>query len=243
MGDLLKIKPNNTYGLLTVIKRVDDHITPKGQHSAKFLCECKCGNQIEVIGNNLYRENTTSCGCLRKQSVHDKLKKYNRYDLSGDFGIGYTSNTNEEFWFDKEDYELIKDYCWSKHHDGYIYSTNNNVYITLHSVVMKCENPSSQIDHICTENKFDNRKCNLREVRFAENMWNRKTPTNNTSGVKGVHFCKSKNRWAAGITVNKHRICKYFSNKEDAISYRKTLEDEYHSEYSYDNSQKKYTGG
>ena len=51
-------------------------------------------------------------------------RKYNRYDLeSQEYGIGWTSNTNEEFWFDKEDYDKIKNYCWNYHknkHGGYI---------------------------------------------------------------------------------------------------------------------------
>jgi hypothetical protein len=41
-----------------------------------------------------------------------KLKKFNQYDLSGSYGIGYCSNTNNPFYFDLEDYDLIKDYCW-----------------------------------------------------------------------------------------------------------------------------------
>ena len=33
------------------------------------------------------------------------------YDLTGDYGIGYTKE-GDEFWFDKEDYEKIKKYIW-----------------------------------------------------------------------------------------------------------------------------------
>ena len=40
-----------------------------------------------------------------------KIKKYNTYDLSGEYGIGYTTK-GEKFLFDLEDYEKIKDYCW-----------------------------------------------------------------------------------------------------------------------------------
>lgn len=38
-------------------------------------------------------------------------KQYNRYDLSGEFGKGWT-NKEEEFWFDLEDFDKIKNYCW-----------------------------------------------------------------------------------------------------------------------------------
>ena len=47
---------------------------------------------------------------MHKESVTNALKKYNRYDLSGEYGIGWTTNTNHVFYFDLEDYEKIKDY-------------------------------------------------------------------------------------------------------------------------------------
>ena len=36
----------------------------------------------------------------------------NKYDLSGEYGIGWTHNTEHEFYFDLEDYDIIKYYCW-----------------------------------------------------------------------------------------------------------------------------------
>ena len=44
-------------------------------------------------------------------------KKYNKYDLTGKFGIGYTSK-GEEFYFDLEDYDKIKNHLWYKDKDG-----------------------------------------------------------------------------------------------------------------------------
>ena len=42
--------------------------------------------------------------------MSETFKKYNTYDLSGEYGIGYTSK-GEEFYFDLDDYDKIKDYC------------------------------------------------------------------------------------------------------------------------------------
>lgn len=41
---------------------------------ATWLCRCDCGNQSVVIGSNLRRGTTTSCGCLRDELriVHGK---------------------------------------------------------------------------------------------------------------------------------------------------------------------------
>ena len=39
------------------------------------------------------------------------MRKENIYDLSGEFGIGYCTNTGSPFYFDLEDYNKIKNYC------------------------------------------------------------------------------------------------------------------------------------
>ncbi len=56
------------FGLLTVVKQVEDHITPNGRHYAKWECICSCEehNVVCVMGDNLKRGNTTSCGCINK---------------------------------------------------------------------------------------------------------------------------------------------------------------------------------
>lgn len=52
-------------GLLTVIEECgrskDGHVL--------WLCRCKCGNEVIVSGGNLRNENTTSCGCYRRERV------------------------------------------------------------------------------------------------------------------------------------------------------------------------------
>ena len=57
-------------------------------------------------------------------------KKYNTYDLTGEYGIGYTSK-DEEFYFDLEDYDKIKDYCWRITMQGYVraYSPKTKIRI------------------------------------------------------------------------------------------------------------------
>ena len=102
------------FGRLTVIERIEDYISPKGQRKPQWLCHCCCGNNVTVLGSNLTNGYTLSCGCLSKENSFKQgksAKKYNIYDLSGEYGIGYTLK-GEEFYFDLEDYDKIKDYCW-----------------------------------------------------------------------------------------------------------------------------------
>lgn len=64
-----------TFGRLTVIKRIENHISPSGKMYSKWLCKCECGKYIEVLGRSLRGGHTQSCGCLqidRTISSHTK---------------------------------------------------------------------------------------------------------------------------------------------------------------------------
>ena len=65
MGKLVDLS-GRTFGLLTVLQRVEDRKPGRPM----WLCQCECGNTVVVSSTNLLKENgTKSCGCLRhKQS-------------------------------------------------------------------------------------------------------------------------------------------------------------------------------
>lgn len=50
---------------------------------------------------------------------------------------------------------------------------------------------------------------------------------NNTSGIRGVSFIRKTGRWRACVQINKKQIYKDFWHKQDAIDYRKELEETY----------------
>ena len=218
-------------------------------------CKCSCGNPntVIVMSGNLKRKDrgTKSCGCIGRElsseraketvkELHKNNHRTNRYDLSGEYGIGYTSN-NEEFWFDKEDYELIKDYCWHYNTRGYVVAWNSQSKFEtkLHRLVMRINDVNVEVDHIQhpprNEHKVDNRKANLRLVVHADNAKNHVIQINNTSGISGVHYCERDGKWVARISVNGKRIhLGSFNNKEEAIQIRKEAEIKYFGEYRYD---------
>lgn len=228
------------FGRLTVVERAEDYVSTSGYRASKWLCRCDCGNTTIVFGKHLNEKNgTRSCGCFAKENMSKAKKRYNTYDLNGEFGIGYTLK-GEEFWFDLEDYNLIKDHCWSLNKQGYVVSTDceTKKTILLHRVVTNC--PDNLVpDHIHgKETRYDNRKSNLRIVTTQQNSMNSTLYKNNTSGITGVTWHKRDNVWQARIKVGyKYIHLGYFNSFDDAVNARKEAEEKYFGEFSYNNSQ------
>lgn len=137
---MVKVKEDltgKTFGRWVVIKQAEDIINPSGKRKAAWLCECNCKEHTQkvVLGTYLKAGTSLSCGCTKK-----KGDEVNDYDLSGEFGIGWTINTHKEFYFDLEDYDLINDYRWyedtanGKYHTLRAYDRNNkkeNLYASF----------------------------------------------------------------------------------------------------------------
>ena len=62
-----------TFGLLTVIKQYG---IDKNSGCALWECKCQCGNTTIVLGHNLTRMKTVSCGCARILLEKIISKKY-----------------------------------------------------------------------------------------------------------------------------------------------------------------------
>lgn len=161
-------------------------------------------------------------------------RKFNKYDLSGEYGIGYTSN-GEEFWFDLEDYDKIKDYYWCLASKGYI---RNRYGVGIHRIIMGMPDKKYDIDHKHGRNsRHDNRKQNLRIATRSQNIINVGLKANNISGCTGVVLNKKLNKWVARITVNGTKIyLGLFDKFDDAVDARKAAEEKYFGEWSYDKS-------
>jgi len=225
------------FGRLKVLYR--DITKTKGVY---WICQCSCENKTikSIHAGSLVPsksvKGTQSCGCLVKENMSKVKKKYNKYDLSEEYGIGYTSK-GEEFYFDLEDYDKIHKYCWMLH-DEYVCAGNvddNNNSIRMHRLVMNAKE-NEEVDHI-HHNKNDNRKNELRLVSGSKNQMNAILRKDNTSGVKGVCWHSRDEIWEVSIQVNrKHIYLGRFTDFDEAVNARKRSEDKYCGEYSYDNS-------
>ena len=192
-----------TFGKLHVVEQAEDYVDKKGRHRDKWLCECECGNSTIVMGRNLKRKNgTRSCGCLGIEKLIQRNTKENIYDLNKEHGVGYTSNTNEKFYFSLEDYELIKSYCWHEvitkvgYHVLKAWDIKEQKEITM-AELLGCKN----YDH-ANRNTLDNRRENLRPATLENNAQNRTKQRNNTSGFIGVCWNKNDQLWVARIGLN-----------------------------------------
>ena len=65
------------FGMLTVIERSDDKISPSGKRSTTYLCRCDCGEESVVLATNLRTGHTRSCGCFQNQSRVSTHTKHN----------------------------------------------------------------------------------------------------------------------------------------------------------------------
>ncbi len=223
-----------TFERLKVIKRVENYIPIKGtRERVQYLCQCDCdgeNSKVIVRGDHLIGGKVKSCGCLHRELTSNRFKKYNTYDLTGEYGIGYTFN-NEIFYFDLENYNKIKDHCWCINGDGYVMARINGVMILMHRLIMDCPD-DMEVDHKF-HNRFDNRKEFLRIVTHHQNGMNLSLLSSNTSGFTGVSWSNKNNKWIAGIMINnKATYLGSFINKDDAIKARLEAEQKYFGEFA-----------
>lgn len=230
---------NKRFGNLIVLGIAGKRKFPNGSTQTLWSCLCGCGNTTELTTSALNSGKIKSCGCLSKTCGFLNAK-YNYYDLTSfEYGVGYT-NKGEQFYFDKEDYDKIKNYCWYINQHGYVVTggkqndeLSGKHNIPMHRLVLDFWDMSFDVDHIC-HNKADNRKETLRICTRSQNLMNRSMQSNNTSGVTGVYWDKCRFKWKAQIMVNQKTInIGRYNTKEEAIKARKEAEIKYFGEYRY----------
>lgn len=108
-------------------------------------------------------------------------------------------NLDEPVLIDFEDLVKVSKKGWTYGNSrGYIRSTSEP-YIELQRYLL--DSQEYVVDHK-NRNVLDNRRSNLRLATRSQNLHNCSLSKNNSSGVIGVHFSESKNRWVASLYVN-----------------------------------------
>jgi len=108
-----------------------------------------------------------------------------------------------------------------------VFRYKNTLY-KLHRFILN--NPEGLIDHI-NHDPLDNRLSNLRVCSASVNLFNKEPSKVNKSGIIGVHFDKSRQKWMAYITKDlKRKHLGRFATKEEAIEARRAGELKYFGE-------------
>jgi hypothetical protein len=138
---------------------------------------------------------------------------------------------------DEEDVAKVLARNWSIHWapDPYL-STSDGVRgkrLFIHRFILGLHRGDGKIvDHI-NRKTLDNRKTNLRICTNAQNHWNQKKPSSNTTGHKGIWFNPKRNHWRATIKANKREIyLGVFKTKEEAIFAYVNGAHFYHGEFA-----------
>lgn len=93
-----KNETGNTYGMLTVIARVESN----QNHNTMWACKCLCGSQTIVRGCHLRSGDVTSCGGLKgnKKHGHAIPGKVSREYHTWAGMIQRCTNPNNPYWED-----------------------------------------------------------------------------------------------------------------------------------------------
>lgn len=176
------------FGRLLVIERA-------GQN--KWKCKCDCGNEVTVLGSNLTRGNSTSCGCYANElnsirsTTHGDSKKDSKYHRLYKIWTGmktrcYNSHTKQYKYYGKNGIKLCDD--WLAYSNFKQWSIENGY------------NDSLTIDRIDINGNYCPENC-----RWAT----KKEQANNKSTSVFLTVCgktKTVNEWAKEIGVNQSTI-------------------------------------
>lgn len=235
------------HGVPGSFAEVIERVKIDGRKDTLWRCRCRNDGNIFVAGAYQLRNGrSSSCGCKRAMKAKRALSKTNIYsdikeDEHGKYMIGYTTNNNTPFYFDAEDFDLIKNFCWIDYK-----MCNCRNFIILKAHVSKEQQDKYKItkttilfhqligckyyDHI-DRNHLNNRKYNLRKCTHAQNSTNRSIQSNNKSGVIGI--CYYQNAWNVELSLNKKKVfLGRFQNFEEAVKVRLLAEIKYFGEFA-----------
>jgi len=201
------------FGKLTVIEK---SLKRTNTGFILWLCECDCGNKINVAGGDLTRkkDGTKSCGKC----------PINTYIRQDNYWIG-TDCKGKEFIFDEVDYEFIIKHTWNIDNKGYAVTTIEDKKLSLHRMIMDVYDKKVKVDHI-DRKRNNNRRYNLRVCTLRKNLWNKgkKEDREYTSKYIGVCWNIKKEKWIANIRIlngkQKH-LGEFIKEKDAAKAYDK----------------------
>lgn len=185
---------------LKVVKRDIDN---KNGH-ATWICECDCGNKLSVNGSKLRNGRIKSCGCLRRESPITHNMSHTRL-----YGIWHgmrerCRNINKEYYdrYGGRGVSVCEEW-------------ENNFQAFYDWAIVNGYSDKLSIDRIDNDGNYEPNNC--RWTTQSIQCQNQGIKSNNLSGIKGVSWDKSRNKWVARITLQYKQIhIGYFESIQDA---------------------------
>lgn len=213
------------------IKKYFGGITKRGNNYTILI---KTGN-VQVCATKSSREEAEKF--IKDKNIELGLDIRNViYDMGDHYEVSLTDGQNT--YIDKEDIEIIEAHLWcaSKcRNSWYVLTRINGKTFQLHNAIMNHIPDELTVDHI-DQNPLNNRRNNLRIVNKKLQSMNRRTPSTNSSGVKGVTYDTTTKSWRAQVGGNGNRVASQSFSialygednaKQLAIEFRDRAEKEY----------------
>ena len=232
----------NKYGFL-VVNDVYENPNCGDNKFIKYIANCTCTycgrTNVEKYLYQITSGNTVSCGCVRdySNSRAGKFERYMNYYVYLDpytVRVFFNNDPDKSMLVDTSTWIYLSKYIWSYHKSTGYASTNleDGKFAAYHYLILEC--PDGYVrDHI-NRDRLDNRLCNLRVVNQKANCINRTLIPPKETGKIGVTYDKGRKKpYRAQITYRdenniKRKKTKNFELLDDAIAYRKQLEDTYY---------------
>lgn len=194
------------YNYLTVLD------VKKEKNKKYWLCKCSlCGTEKWIRSDSVISGKQKSCGCLKAWNFNDLSNK--RFGKLTAIDVTYKQN-GAYYW------NCICD-CGNK-------VVIRGTHLSAGDII-SCGCYREERGSILSEvgRKAHIKKNIINDTNIS--IINRITPnSSNTSGVTGVIWDKSRNKWRASINFqNKNIFLGYFDEKEKAINARKIAEEKY----------------
>lgn len=214
-----KDETGNRYGRLEVIC-YHSRSEGKTQHP-RFLCKCDCGNEVVVLGTNLRRNHTTSCGCVHKENTSNAKKTH-----------GMRKTPTYKTWCS------MKERCLNPNSNSYEgYGSDG---ISIHQPWIECfenflkdmgERPGgTSLDRIDPSKGYAPDNCRWADA--SNQAFNKTLKVTNTSGKTGVSYNAKRGKWVATITRNYETVyLGSFKDKKSAVDARLAAEMKYFGYY------------
>lgn len=205
------------FGKLVVQKLVP--VEGHKKYKNGWLCKCDCGNEKICQRDPLINGFNKTCG----KCTH------NTYEFNEDYVIGYDKN-GSTFYFDLDYFEIVSKHTWIVNKKSKVVKTSiDRKNLFLHKLITNTDG-TQVIDHK-DGNPSNNRRSNLRNATSQENSFNLKLAINNTSGIIGVWYDKSRDQWVAEIKLNQKKEAKRCSSFINAVIQRVKWEFKYFGEF------------